>query len=201
MRPVTAGIAGTAPRLAALLLAAGAGACRAQPAVAPAPCAPVPAGAATAAAGVLAGGYRLTLVATQGPRAGKSVTGELRLQAYDRPAQIGTRYPVRGTAAIALDSVGAQAPGDIGSASAARPGVLGMEWRRSGGAMPDPRPQLTLRFGADANGPETGRIEGVYMALQVDSITTGGFAGRWNSGVENHRAGGHFCANRIASRG
>jgi hypothetical protein len=150
----------------------------------------------------LEGGYRLTLVATQGPRAGRSVTGDLRLSPHDRPPEVGSaRYPLRGTAAIALDSVGAQAPGDIGSANAARPGVLGVEWRRSGGAMPDPAPQLTLRFGADANGPETGRIEGVYMALVVDSVSANGFAGRWNSGVENRRAGGHFCAQRVAARG
>ncbi len=199
---MTVTMRGAAPRLAALLLAAGAGACRAQPAVAPAPCAPVPAGAATAGPDVLAGWYRLTLVATQGARTGRSVAGELRLQAHERPApQVGVRYPVRGTASIALDSVGAQAPGDIGSADAARPGVLGVEWRRSGGARPDPRPQLTLRFGANANGPDTGQIEGVHMALFVDSITGSGFAGRWNSGVENQRAGGHFCANRVTPRG
>lgn len=190
-----------APRLAALLLAAGSGACRAQPAVAPAPCAPAQAMRGGVRADGLAGGYRLTLVATQGPRTGKAVTGELRLSPHDRAAEGTTRYPLRGTAAIALDSVGAQAPGDIGSGDAARPGVLGVEWRRSDGAMPDPAPQLTLRFGADANGPETGRIEGVYMALVVDSVSANGFAGRWNSGVENRRSGGHFCAQRVAARG
>jgi hypothetical protein len=193
-------VRGAAPRLAALLLAAGSGACRAQPAVAPAPCAPARAGA-TAPAERLAGGYRLTLVATQGPRTGRAVTGELRLSQHSRAPEGTTRYPLRGTAAIALDSVGAQAPGDIGSGDTARPGVLGVEWRRSGGAMPDPAPQLTLRFGADANGPETGRIEGVYMALVVDSVSANGFAGRWNSGVENRRAAGHFCAERVGTRG
>lgn len=192
-----------APRVAALLLAAGgAAACRAQPSVAPAPCAPVHGQlAAGASAGGLAGEYRLTLVATQGPRAGRSVAGRLRLAAYARPVQDagGVRYPLHGSAAIALDSVGALAPGDIGAANPARPGVRLIEWQRGGGTQPAPRPQVTLRLGADANGAETGRIEGTHMALFVDSLSPGGFAGRWDSGAEGRRAGGHFCAERVAA--
>ncbi len=191
---------GVAPRVAALLLAVGgAAACRAQPAVAPVPCAPVagtlPAGAR---ADGLAGEYRLALVATQGPRAGRSVAGTLRLAGYAGPVQDagGVRYPLHGSAAIGLDSVGALAPGDIGSADAARPGVRVIEWQRSAVAG---RREITLRFGADANGAETGRIEGTHMALFVDSLSAGGFAGHWDSGADTRRSGGHFCAVRVTA--
>ena len=194
---------GAAPRLAALLLAAGgAAACRAQPAVAPVPCAPVPGALAAGASAVgLAGDYRLTLVATQGPRAGRSVAGRLHLAAYDRPVQDagGVRYPLHGSAAVALDSVGAVAPGDIASANAARPGVRVLEWQRGDGTSQAPRPQVMLRFGAEANAGETGRIEGTHLSLFIDSLAAGRFAGHWESSAEGRRAGGHFCAERAAA--
>jgi len=186
-----------APRLAALLLAAAAaGACRAQPAVAPAPCAPVRGTlAAGATAAGLAGDYRLTLAATQGPRAGRSVAGRLRLAPQDRPVQDagGVRYPLYGSASVELDSVGAVAPGDVASASAARPGVRVLEWQRGGA------PQLMLRLGAEANAGETGRIEGTHLSLFVDSLAPARFAGHWESAGDGRRAGGHFCAERVAA--
>jgi len=202
------GMTGTAPRLAALLLAAGAtGACPAQGAVAPAPCVPVQATAAGVRADSLAGEFRLTLVATQGARAGHATTGRLRLMRYTpggptapaAQAQPGVRFPLHGAATLALDSVGAVSPGDVGSADARRPGVLVMEWQRGDGASPTPRPQVTLRLGADANAGETGRIEGTHLALFVDQVSAGRFAGRWDSGVEGQRSGGHFCAERVAA--
>jgi hypothetical protein len=169
--------------------------CPAQPAVAPAPCAPVQATlAAGARAGRLAGEYRLTLVATRGARAGRGAAGRLRLSPYTHPVEMGggARSPLYGTAALVLDSVGATAPGDIGSASVERPGVRVIE-------SSVPRPQVTLRFGANANGPATGQIEGAHLALFVDSIAPSGFFGRWDSGTPEQRSGGHFCAERVAS--
>lgn len=192
-----------APRLAALLLAAGAaGACRAQPAVAPAPCAPVRGTlAAGATAAGLAGDYRLTLVATQGPRAGRGVAGRLHLAASDRPAQDagGVRSPLHGSASVVLDSVGAVAPGDVASASAARPGVRVLEWQRGDGTSATPQPQVMLRLGAEANAGETGRIEGTHLSLFVDSLGPARFAGHWESAGAGRRAGGHFCAERVAA--
>jgi hypothetical protein len=206
--PVT-GWAGVraAPRVAAVLVGAAATLAAACPAPAPGalppgPCAPV---AASPAAGVrsagLAGEYRLTLAATRGPHAGRSVTGRLRLVAYDRPIQGAGNvlYPLHGSAALALDSVGAMAPGDVGAADPARPGVRVMEWQRTDGAPNAPRPQVTLRFGAGANGPDAGQIEGTHLALFVDSVAPGGFYGRWDSGTPEQRSAGHFCAERVAS--
>ncbi|HET7234466.1 MAG TPA: hypothetical protein VFJ16_30920 [Longimicrobium sp.] len=191
------------PRLAGVLAAAavaGAASCpAAQPSAVAAPCAAVAAGSAPVRASGLAGEYRLSLVATRGSRAGTSVAGGLRLAAYAQPAQGpgNVRYPLYGSATLALDSVGAVAPGDIGSANPSRPGVRVIEWQRSDAAS---RTQLTLRFGADANGPETGQIEGTRLALFVDSVAPSGFYGRWESGTPDQRSGGHFCAERTAGR-
>ncbi|HET7461809.1 MAG TPA: hypothetical protein VFJ82_11205, partial [Longimicrobium sp.] len=142
----------------------------------------------------------LTLAATRGPRAGRSVTGRLRLAAYARPVQGpgNVLYSLHGSAALALDSVGASAPGDPGATDPARPGVRVIEWQRADGASS--RPQVTLRFGAGANGPDTGQIEGTHLALFVDSVAPAGFYGRWDSGTPDQRSAGHFCAERVAAR-
>src|SRR3712207_2202396 len=71
----------------------------------------------------LSGEFRLTLVATTGSSIGRSASGLLRLRRYDAAmpgppgmeARPGVRYLVHGSATIALDSVGANAPGDISS--------------------------------------------------------------------------------------
>lgn len=190
-----------APVLAGAAIASAA-ACPAPGALPPGPCAPVAASEGGVRAAGLAGEYRLTLAATRGPRAGGSVTGRLRLAEYPRPGTGpgNVLYPLHGTAVLALDSVGARAPGDIGAADAARPGVRVIEWQRADGTSPTPRRQVTLRFGADANGPDTGRIEGTHLALFVDSVAPGGFYGRWDSGTPDQRAAGHFCAQRAAAR-
>jgi hypothetical protein len=128
------------------------------------------------------------------------VEGGLRLIAYAQPAQGpgNVRYPLYGTATLALDGVGAVAPGDIGSADPSRPGVRVIEWQRSDAGSTG-RTQVTLRFGANANGPETGQIEGTRLALFVDSVAPSGFYGHWESGTFDQRSGGHFCAQRIAA--
>jgi len=161
------------------------------PSAADTPCAAVegslPAG--TRADG-LAGEYRLTLVATRGPRAGSSTTGALRLLRNDGhagpAATEGVRYPLYGDARLALDSVGAIAPGDVGSTEAARPGVLAIESRGT----------LTLRFGADANGSGPPRFDGSHLALFPVTLAADRFAGRWNSGTAEQPSGGYFCAVR-----
>ena len=104
------------------------------------------------------------------------------------------RYPLYGGAELALDSVGAIAAGDIARAEAAAPGVLVMEWQR---ATPEPAPQITLRFGADANRGGPRRFDGPYLALQVAASERDRFAGIWNSGGGEERAGGYFCAQRV----
>jgi len=162
------------------------------PAAADAPCAAVegslPAGARF---DELAGEYRLTLVATRGPRSGSSATGTLRLRRNDGGAGApteGVRYPLYGAAQLALDSVGAVAPGNVGSMEAARPGVLAIEQRGT----------LTLRFGADANGSGPPRFDGSHLALFPAALSADRFAGRWDSGTAERRSGGYFCAVRVA---
>jgi hypothetical protein len=193
--------------LAALGLAGWAGqSCGARP-PAPAeaaatPCAPVDGPlAAGARADVLLGQFRLTLTATDGPRAGSSAAGTLRLEAFGaRPVPVtpaaGVRYPLFGGADGDLAAVGAVAPGAVDRADAARPGVLVLEWARSG--APAGSRQVMLRLGADANQAGLPRFDGAFTALTVTAIDADRFAGTWESGGEAD-ASGYFCAERIAA--
>ncbi len=150
----------------------------------------------------LAGEFRLTLVATRGPRATHSVSGTLRLQPFGSrplplPAAAGVRYPLFGGAQLDLAGVGAVAPGAVDRADAARPGVLVMEWPQPHG--PAGANQIMLRFGADANAGDRERFDGAYLALTLTTVSAGGFAGGWESGAGQPVAGGHFCAERTGS--
>lgn len=164
-------------------------------------CAPVdgelPAGAR---ADGLAGAFRLTLVATEGPRAWQSASGTLRLEPFGArplpvPAAAGARYPLFGGTDVDLDAVGAVAPGAVERADAARPGVLVMEWSRPD--APAGTREITLRLGADANHGDRVRFDGAFTALTVASLSADGFAGRWRSGGGDHQAAGYFCAERV----
>ncbi len=172
-----------------------------RPAAATVACAPVP---GTLPAGVradaLAGEHRLTLVATQGPAAGRSTTGRLRLRPFGAapvpvPAQAGVRHPLFGGAEVALAEVGALSPGDVRRNDPAAPGVLAIEWRRPD--APAGQNEITLRMGVDANRGGELRFDGARMALFVTSVTPTRFAGRWESGGGDRRAAGHFCAERV----
>jgi hypothetical protein len=170
------------------------------------PCSPVagqlPAGASADAFGA-GGSYRLTLVATAGAKSGQTTSGTLRLTRYAgagrTPPPAGepgsnARYPLYGSAEIALDGVGAAAAGAITSSSEARPGVLVIERTPD---TPNASKEITLRFGADANRADaTTPFDGTYMALFVHELTANGFAGRWSSGAAGQEASGHFCASR-----
>jgi hypothetical protein len=175
------------------------------PAVSAAPCAPaageLPAGAR---ADSLAGEFRLTLVAASGPAAGRSVEGRLRLRPFGATpppvaAAAGVAYPLFGGTDVALATVGAIAPGDVKRDDPAAPGVLAMQWRRAD--VPAGRGEITLRMGADANRGDALRFDGTRMALFLTSISPARFAGRWESGGGEQRAGGYFCAVRVGARG
>ena len=133
------------------------------------------------AAGQLSGEYRLTMVATSGRRSGRSVSGSFALDDHT------------GYASIALDSVGAIAPGDIGSRDPNAPGVLLLTSTDSSVTNP------TLRFGADANRSDRRMFDGSYSILLVDVATASGFSGRWRSAVNASQSSGYFCADRVAS--
>jgi hypothetical protein len=94
-----------------------------------------------------------------------------------------------GSATLPLDSIGAVAPGAIGSRDQSRPGVLVIE-------QPS---DIVLRFGAEANRSDLTPFDGSFMAVTVKRITPTGFAGEWRSGGANvtDNASGHFCAERV----
>jgi hypothetical protein len=185
--------------LAVFALAGWAGqSCRGRPSVpaADVACAPVdgPLAAGTRA-DALAGEFRLTMVAVRGARAGQSAAGRLTLRPYGSrpapvPASATARYPLFGGTDVELAAVGAVAPGEVGRADAARPGVLVMEWSREGSQ------QVTLRLGADANAGGSPRFDGSYTALTVTAASPQRFAGTWESGAGEPQAGGYFCADR-----
>jgi hypothetical protein len=112
------------------------------------------------------------------------------------PGQPGSQasYPFHGRTDLALDSVGAAAPGSD-SANAARPGVLVIVWEQ---ATPQSGLGVTLRFGAEANRPGVVRFDGSFTALHVAALSDSGFAGSWVTGGARPQGGGHFCARRTA---
>ena len=144
------------------------------------------------------GNYTLRLVATSGGKRGATSAGTVRLMAHDsarKHVQLpdGTTsttytFPLYGTAEVDLGSVGAIAPGEIGSDDPAAPGVLVIE--SSSGVL--------LRLGSEANRTGVRRFDGAYTALQVQQVTDKGFAGTWRSGVATEESGGHFCATRAS---
>lgn len=166
------------------------------------PCEPVEGElAAGAQAEPLEGEFRLALVAVSGPRAGSSVAGMLRLHAFGTrpapvPAAAGVSHPLYGATDVRLDQVGAAAHGDATRDDPAAPGVLAIEWQRSG---PPARNEITLRLGADANHGDQVRFDGAHMALFVKSLSPERFTGRWRSGGDQ-QAEGYFCAERTARR-
>ena len=155
----------------------------------------------------LAGQFRLTLVAADGPRAGASVGGDLALTATDSANRVvkmpGTsprtdaERPLLGTAAIALEDVGAVRVGDLASSDPSRPGVVVLERRKT--LATDSLLEITLRFGSEANATDVQRFDGGFTALYVQDAHAGGFRGTWSSGVRSPTARGHFCAVRVTS--
>jgi hypothetical protein len=148
----------------------------------------------------LAGDWRVALVATVGPRSGSQSVGTLALQVQDAAllrfgADSNTTVPVYGTARLALDEVGAQAFGDLGSASAAAPGVaLYVSDGSERGVT------AIMRFGSGANRRDLLPFEGVYTALFVRRVDRDRVFGVWTSSSgEGAAAGGHFCLVRDGS--
>ncbi len=152
---------------------------------------------------MLAGSYRLVLVATAGDSAGATVEGALALQPHDsamRRLTVGGREsdpsqsaPLYGTSDVVLGAVGALELGSLSSADPTRPGVVVIERREEPGAPPA---RLTVRFGANANRRDLVRFDGGYTVLRVGWVDERGFGGTWESGVRGPTSGGHFCAFR-----
>lgn len=154
--------------------------------------APLPAGTSTSP---LAGDFVLTLVATAGPEAGRSVTGRLTLVPQDSALQQVERatQPLRGTAVIALERVGAVRFGDLAAQTPDAPGVAVYEQR-----APDGTPTVVLRFGNESNARGPQAFDAGHTAAYVRQITRDGFAGGWSSTLTSafppRNAAGYFCA-------
>ncbi|MGH7674059.1 MAG: hypothetical protein ACREMV_02210 [Gemmatimonadales bacterium] len=160
-------------------------------------CRPLPDGPPTATSTTgLAGEYRLTLVATRGPRAGRIAEGRLWLAPQDTALQLlfqlngavdsTARMPLIGATDVDLDAVGAVRMGALDSRDPRQPGVAVLETPGT----------IILRLGAEANRRDVVRFDGGYMALYVRATGGAGFAGGWASGVTGPEAEGYFCAVR-----
>jgi hypothetical protein len=138
----------------------------------------------------LSGSYTLGLVATSGAHSGRTVNGELRI---DAPR--GLASTTAGTSTIALDSVGAFA---AGTAKGPTYGVTALAWSSTSGGVASP--EITVRYGSLASPEGTQAIEGSYTALSVRKISPEGFGGTWESGEGGKpgpAGGGYFCAVRL----
>ncbi len=156
--------------------------------------APLPAGTSTSP---MAGEFVLTMVATAGPKAGRSVTGRLSLVPQDsalRQVERATQS-LRGTADIALDSVGAVRFGDLAATAPDAPGVAVYEQRASDGT-----PTVVIRFGNESNARGPQAFDAGHTAAYVRQISRDAFAGGWSSALSAtfppRHAEGYFCARR-----
>ena len=104
----------------------------------------------------------------------------------------GVVAPLFGTTDVGVEAVGALRVGDLSSADPAAPGVLVIESENAQG------PSILLRFGSDANRRDMVRFDGGFTVLEVRDIRDDGFSGTWTSGARGTRAGGYFCAERVA---
>lgn len=139
--------------------------------------------------GSIAGSHRVTLVATTGRRSGRSVVGDLQLQSAANGS-------LSGTSTIALDSVGATAPGPVPADK--RYSLTGLQWSSTSAGVTSP--EIAVRFGHIPTPANTQAIEGAYMVMHLNKVSADGFTGRWESEtgdmLQPARAGGHFCAQK-----
>jgi hypothetical protein len=164
-------------------------------------CRPVPSAlpAGTSTAG-LGGEYEVTMVATAGVHAGRTVLGRLALTPQDSALLEveGAAQPFRGTADIALDSVGAVQMGDLAAADPSAPGVAVYEQR-----SPGVGPTVIVRLGSASNARGPQPFDAGHTTLYVRRITDAGFAGGWGSSAGStypiRQAQGYFCAVRARS--
>jgi hypothetical protein len=152
--------------------------------------------AASAATADMRGDFDLTLTATAGPGAGRTVVGRVSLRAQDSALVRLERstQPLRGEAEIDLEAVGAARPGDLAADADSAPGV-GVYEQRGGGY---PTVVVRLGSGSNARGPEP--FDAAHTTLFVRRIDRAGFAGGWTSSAGStfppRRAEGYFCAVR-----
>jgi hypothetical protein len=148
----------------------------------------------------LSGRWRLTLVATAGPRAGSRVAGLMTLQVrapevrrMDAPGSAVITVPVMGSSDIAVESVGAVRIGNVQAADPTQPGLA--IWVTEG---PDSAVSAVLRIGQEPLRTDIVRFDGGYTALFLREVSSTRIRGGWTSAVSVREpaASGHFCAVR-----
>jgi hypothetical protein len=160
--------------------------------------APLPADASTAS---MRGDFVLTMVATTGAKSGASVTGRLSLVPQDSALQSVERatQPLRGTATIDIEAVGAVQMGSLAATAPDAPGVAVYEQRSADGT-----PTVLLRFGEQSNARGSQAFDAGHTTGYVRRITPDGFAGGWSSSAGSvfppRHADGFFCAVRAPLR-
>ena len=168
-----------------------------------APCQPVADArlGADASTAQMRGDFVLTMVATAGPQAGRSATGRLSLVPQDSALQSveSATQPLRGTASIGLESVGAVRMGRLAATAPEAPGVAVYEQRSADGT-----PTVLLRFGEQSNARGPQAFDAGHTTAYVRRITPDGFAGGWSSSAGSvfppRAADGFFCAVRAPLR-
>jgi hypothetical protein len=151
------------------------------------------------------GEYALTLVATRGDSAGRTVSGRIwlhrqeeelrRYTPFGADPDPGLTVPLYGAAEIDLDAVGAVHAGELGSLDPARPGSMVLE--RRGEAEGRSFAEILVRLGAEGNRRDVQAFDAAYMVLWLRAESTEGFAGDWRSGVSGRQSRGYFCAVRV----
>jgi len=149
----------------------------------------------------LAGDFDITFVATSANAADRSVATTISLHPTDadhrqvmmpgdRPAP-DVITPYYGTLESNLRDVGAVDVGDVQSLDVSQPGALVLYSGYEAG-----NPQITIRFGSEANRYGSVRFDGGYFVLRVQELTEIGIRGTWASGVTGNDVEGYFCATK-----
>ena len=95
-------------------------------------------------------------------------------EASPRPGDTAYAYPFFGTLDADLISIGATAPGDIGSLDPMQPGVLVIERLADTSSKPG---RILLRLGSLANRRDVVRFDGGYTVLRVRELDADGIRG------------------------
>lgn len=149
----------------------------------------------------LAGDFTITFVATGADTADHTYTTGLSLHATDADHQQvmmpGDRpmpdvtTPYYGTLESNLRDMGAVDVGNVQSLDVSQPGALVLYSGQDAGT-----PQITIRFGSEANRYGSMRFDGGYFVLRVRELTEGSIRGSWASGVTGNDVEGYFCATK-----
>lgn len=185
--------------LSLLVAACGVGSRQVVPEAGLVGCQPVTSGALAGAPwDSLVGDWRVTLVATRGPMAGRVARGNLTLRAQaeslrrvEQPGPVTVTVPVVGATDVRVEEVGAVRMGNVQSADPRHPGASLWVSRGADGGV-----SAVLRIGEEEIGAGRQPFDGGYLVLYLRRVSGSGLYGGWASGVSDEVASGHFCVAR-----